>query len=126
MKLITKEIEKALESHPLYSQEGNNNPKVLVKFFNPCGSGSWYVTEAERQDDGDWLFFGLCHIFDAELGYFTLSELESMRLPFCLTIERDMYFDGNLDDAYKNLGIDRPTYDDEKQGEEAFNEVMGW
>lgn len=120
MKLITKEIEKALEAHPLYSQEGNNNPKVLVKFFNPCGAGTWYVTEAEKMGEGDWLFFGLAHIFEAELGYFSLSELVALRLPFGLHIERDLYFEGNLDDAYKDLGIDRPTYDEQEELEEVI------
>ena len=120
MKLITKEIEKALESHPLYSQEGNGNPQVVVKFFNPCGAGSWYITEGEKQDNGDWLLFGLCHIQEAELGYMMLSDLESIRLPFGLTIERDLYWSGNLNDAYKDLGIDT----DEETGEDVFNEVL--
>jgi hypothetical protein len=123
MKLITKEIEKALLSHPLYSQEGNPNPKVVAKFFNPCGAGSWYITEGEKQADGDWLLFGLCHIYDAELGYVTLSELESLQLPFGLTIERDMYWSGTLNDAYKDLGIDT-SKTDEEIGEDVFNEVL--
>lgn len=120
MKLITKEIEKALESQPLYSQEGNPNPQVVVKFFNPCGAGSWYITEGEKKADGDWLLFGLCHIQEAELGYVMLSDLESIRLPFGLTIECDMYWSGTLNDAYKDLGIDRPTYDEQEELEEVI------
>ena len=30
---------------------------------------------------------------DKEFGYFTLKELESIKLPFGLTIERDIYFE---------------------------------
>lgn len=123
MKLITKEIEKALLSHPLYSQEGNDNPQVVVKFFNPCGAGSWYITEGEKQDNGDWLLFGLCYIQEAELGYVMLSDLESIRLPFGLTIERDMYWSGTLNDAYKDLGIGT-SKTDEEIGEDVFNEVL--
>ena len=92
MKLITKTIEKKLESHPLYSTDGNTVKDVLVKFFNPCGAGTWYVFEAEKHGN-DWEFFGLVDLYEKELGYFTLSELESLKLPFGLSIERDMYFD---------------------------------
>lgn len=91
MKLITKEIEKALLKNPLYSHEGEmTNAKVIVKFFNPWGIGRWFVTEAEKQGD-DWLFFGYVQLHENEWGYFRLSELESVKLPFGLKIERDAY-----------------------------------
>lgn len=94
MKLITKEIEKRLVKHPLYSQDGKGkDAKVICKFFNPCGRGTWYVLEAEKQANGDWLFFGLVDLYEREYGYFTLSQLQEIRLPFGLHIERDMYFD---------------------------------
>ena len=91
MKLITKAIEKKLLNTPLYSTDGNTVKDVLVKFFNPCGAGTWYVFEAKKNGN-DWEFFGLVDLYEKELGYFTLSELESIRLPFGLSIERDMYF----------------------------------
>lgn len=93
MKLITKAIENKLLKHPLYSTDGKNEKDVLVKFFNPCGIGTWYVFEAEKNGD-DWMFFGLVDLHEKELGYFTLSELESVKLPFGLSIERDKYFEG--------------------------------
>ena len=92
MKLITKAIEKKLENTPFYSTDGNSVKEVLVKFFNPAGIGTWYVFEAKKYGD-DWEFFGLVDLYEKELGYFTLSELESLKLPFGLTIERDKYFD---------------------------------
>jgi Protein of unknown function (DUF2958) len=96
MKLLTKAIEAKLLKTPLYSTEKRNVAPILVKFFNPCGSGSWYVLEAERLEDGDWRFFGLVEGLggENELGYFVLSELASVRLRFNLRIERDLYFDG--------------------------------
>ena len=93
MKLITKAIENKLLKHPLYSTDGKNEKEVLVKFFNPCGIGTWYVFEAQKNGD-DWTFFGLIDLYEKELGYFTLGELESVKLPFGLTIERDKYFEG--------------------------------
>ena len=99
MKLITKEIEKRLAKAPLYSTEENAEKKIICKFFNPYGSGTWYVFEGERQENGDWLFFGLVELHDKELGYFTLSQLENVRIGwFGGKIERDKYFDG----IYKN------------------------
>lgn len=95
MKLITKQIEKLLAKYPLYSQDGKGSEAVAVcKFFQPNGSYTWYVTEGEKQEDGDWRFFGLVeNIYGKEFGYFTLKELESIRLPFGLRIERDIYFE---------------------------------
>lgn len=37
-------------------------------------------------------FFGLVDGFEKELGYFSLSELESVKGPLGLKIERDLYF----------------------------------
>ena len=94
MKLITKAIEKKLENTPFYSTDGNFVKEVLVKFFNPCGAGTWYVFEAKyNKTTNDWEFFGLVDLYEKELGYFTLKQLESIKLPFGLTIERDKYFD---------------------------------
>ena len=94
MKLITKELEKKFEKYPLYSQDGQGDKaKIICKFFNPCGVGTWYVMEAEKQEDNDYLFFGYVDLLEKELGYFYLSELQNLKLPFGLTIERDMYFD---------------------------------
>ena len=76
----------------MYSQESNPNPTVQLKYFTPWGNWTWYVLEAEKQEDGDFLFFGFVVGHDAELGYFTLSELTSTKGPFGLKIERDLYF----------------------------------
>ena len=97
MKLLTKEIIENLKKHPLYSTDGKDKKECIVKFFNPMGSGTWYVFEGQEQEDGDWLFFGLVDLFEKELGYFTLSELQSVNLPFGMGIERDMYFEGLYD-----------------------------
>ncbi|MBQ9639144.1 MAG: DUF2958 domain-containing protein [Bacteroidales bacterium] len=101
MQLLTKSIEKALTKTPLYSQENNPDPKIIVKFFNPCGIGTWYITEGEKQDDGDWLLFGLCCMQQPELGYVLLSDLQKQRSAYGLTIERDRYFNGTMSKAMR-------------------------
>lgn len=94
MKLLTEEIISQFEAHPIGSQDGKGlYAEVLVKYFNPCGSGTWLITEAEREGD-DWRLYGYCHIFEWEWGYLLLSELESLRLPFGLGVERDLYTGG--------------------------------
>ena len=92
MELLTEEIIERFKEYPLYSQDGKGmDSVVLVKYFNPCGSGTWYITEAEETESDDWLLFGYCHIHCWEWGYVLLSELQNLKLPFCLSIERDLY-----------------------------------
>lgn len=64
-----------------------------VKFFNPLGEGVWLATELDA--DGDTLF-GLADLGEPELGYFSLEEITSVRLPFGLGIERDILFSGDF------------------------------
>ncbi|MBO5021414.1 MAG: DUF2958 domain-containing protein [Clostridia bacterium] len=92
MNLLTDEIKELFKQYPLYSQDGKGmDSVVLVKYFSPITSGTWLITEAEEQPDGDWLLFGYCHISCWEWGYVMLSELQNLKLPFGLTIERDLY-----------------------------------
>lgn len=102
MKLITKAIEEKLLKHPLYSQEKNPNPEILVKFFTPWAGWTWYVTEGNKEEN-DWLFFGYVEGQENELGYFRLSELQEVKGPFGLKIERDLYFEGkHLNDVKRS------------------------
>ena len=94
MELMTKEIAKIIPK--LGSCEEIENPEIVVHYFNPFGSGDWYVLEGEEQNNGDWLFFGyvkspLSPDFD-EYGYFTLAELKSVKIFGDCGIERDMYW----------------------------------
>lgn len=92
MMLMTKELETTLKKYPIGSQDGKGeDADVIVKYFNPCGAGTWLITEGEKQENGDWLLFGYCHIFEWEWGYVMLSELENVKLPFGLSIERELY-----------------------------------
>lgn len=93
--LMTKELEKQLQKYPIGSQDGKGmDAKVLVKYFNPLGGGTLLITEGEKYENGDWLLFGYFHIFEWEWGYVLLSELESVKLPFGLSIERELYVTG--------------------------------
>ena len=95
MKLLTKDIEEKLKEYPLGSQDGKlGNSKVIAKFFNPTGVGTWYIIEGKLLENGDAEMFGYCNLGDdelAEFGTVMLSELESIQLPMGMTIERDLY-----------------------------------
>jgi Protein of unknown function (DUF2958) len=91
---------------PLYSQDHERDPLVVVKYFDPVGSWTWYATEGSPVDDDgyrdtdkptvDYLLFGLVVGFEPELGDFSLHELktakEGLRGLSALPIERDIYF----------------------------------
>lgn len=95
MKLINKELEIKFEKYPIYSQDGKNTKTVIVKYFTPWAGWTWYITEAEKQGE-DWLLFGYvvsglgedCN----EWGYVSLNELQSIKGPFGLGVEIDLYF----------------------------------
>lgn len=87
MKLLTKEIRKKLP--PLYSQKEKGQKAIAhVKFFTPDSSWTWYATEF----DGEDTFFGLVDGHVMELGYFSMAELQTVRGPMGLPIERDLYW----------------------------------
>jgi len=88
MKLITEKLRSSIPKLGEQEELGNN-AVIHVKFFDPTGSWTWFATEF----DGEDTFFGLVHGFEKELGYFSLSELQSVRGRFGLGIERDLHFD---------------------------------
>ena len=99
MKLWTKEIERKAEQFPIGSQDGKGlDATVFVKFFNPYGTGSWLITESEKQENGDYLLFGYCHLFEWEWGYVLLSEILNTKVNVfgCqMPLERDLYIGDN-------------------------------
>ena len=121
MELLTKELEKRFEEFPLGSQDGKLGlAKVIVKYFNPCGVGTWLITEGQRTDDGDFEMFGYCHLGDddnAELGYVRLSELQAITGPLGIGIERDLYFDEDctLENAIYKQGFKVPKFLDTEE-----------
>ncbi len=89
MELLPPEVRAVLPK--LYTQDGNRDPIVQVKFFTPGSNWTWYATEGEPDGD-DFRFFGYVIGFEREWGYFMLSGLQSARGPFGLAIERDLFF----------------------------------
>jgi len=59
----------------------------VVKLFNPCGIGTWLLTELDPENPD--IAFGLCDLGCPELGSVSIAELESVRGPLGIGIERD-------------------------------------
>ena len=96
MKLFPKEIRETVPD--LYAQDGKGGKAVVnVKFFAPSSSWTWYVVGGEPMLDEsgkeqDFRFFGLVDGHEKEFGDFLLSELEEVRGPMGLPIERDLHW----------------------------------
>jgi len=89
MKLLTKEILERLPA--LGSLDGvDDDPVVQVKFFTPWSNWTWLAIEFDPKTG---IFFGLVSGFELEWGNFSLAELEEVRGPGGLRIERDLYFE---------------------------------
>ena len=95
MKLLTKEIRKKLPQ--LYAQDGKGGKAVVYcKMFTPDSQFTWWILEGSPIiDDGvevDFQFFALVEGHCRELGYVNLSQLQSVKGPMGLPIERDLYW----------------------------------
>ena len=64
----------------------------VVKLFTPDANCTWLLTELDPEDPD--IAFGLCDLGLGfpELGAVRISELESIRGPMGLPVERDLYF----------------------------------
>lgn len=88
MKLLTKAIIAALPA--LYTTQHSTDPTVHLKLFAPWGDATWFITEYDGKDT----LYGYAYINgEGEMGYMSLSELESVTAWFGLKIERDIHFD---------------------------------
>lgn len=91
---------------PVYATEKTADPTVFIKLFTPDSNWTWYILEHSAEDR---LCFGLVVGHETELGYFSLAELEEVRGPIGLRIERDLHFQP------KPLSEVRKTLDDRRQ-----------
>ena len=94
MKLLTKANRTQLEANARKTEiEGEDDHRPVVKLFDPCGAATWLLTEIE----GD-IAFGLCDLGmgSPELGSVSITELEAIKGPLGIGIERDMYFEAEM------------------------------
>ncbi len=70
--------------------ESELEPMAMLKFLTPDSSWTWYVVEYDPEQR---ICFGLVIGYEREFGYFSLEELEQVRGPMGLPIERDLHFE---------------------------------
>ncbi len=103
MKLLTDDIRTRLIANGRKNAERLADPAnedgethdfwPVVKLFNPCGAGTWLLTELDPEEPD--IAYGLCDLGMGcpELGSVRISELESVRLMGgALGIERDIHW----------------------------------
>jgi hypothetical protein len=92
-KLITDEQRAQLLANGRQSLDNENfDPPPVVKLFTPDAGATWLLTEIDPNDHDH--AFGLCDLGQGfpELGYVNLAELQSVRGPLGLPVERDLHF----------------------------------
>ncbi len=97
MKLLTKPLraqllENGRRQGPLRGTTDELDFVPIVKLFTPDANCTWLLTELDPEDAD--IAFGLCDLGLGfpELGSVRISELESVRGPMGLPVERDLYF----------------------------------
>lgn len=90
---FTETIRQELLTNGARSAAGEvNDPIPVVKLFTPDANATWLLTEIDP--DNPDIAFGLCDLgLDCpELGSVSLKEIESLRGPLGLPVERDQYY----------------------------------
>ncbi|MGB3899086.1 MAG: DUF2958 domain-containing protein [Mesorhizobium sp.] len=89
--LLTFELRTHLRRNADLSAQREQDHRPVVKFFTPDAQATWLFTELAP--DGDTLF-GLCDVGHGtpELGYASLAEIQALRGPMRLLVERDRHF----------------------------------
>lgn len=88
MPLLT---DKEIEQLPaLYSTENDKDPLCQIKLFTPDSNFTWFIIEIDDKDRVTC--FGYVVGLESELGYFNLEEIEAVRGPLGLIVERDTSF----------------------------------
>jgi len=92
MKLLTKALIKQLPTLEATAELGIEESTAYVKIFNPMGNHQWFLTAYDPEEN---MAFGYVNLNDpqmAELGYISMQELEEIKLPFGMGLERDRGF----------------------------------
>jgi hypothetical protein len=95
MKLFTNEIEAKLV------EAGYNNTRPICKLFTPWTNCTWLITGKEDEIYYGWADLGMQCVEWG--GLFSREEVEDIRGPFGLTIERDLHWKDDPTVDYSTL-----------------------
>jgi hypothetical protein len=95
--LITPELRILLLANGHTARENPHfDPRPVLKWFNPCGTATWLITELDPHDED--IAYGLADLGlgSPEIGHLSVRELASIRLMGgALGIERDRFWRAN-------------------------------
>jgi hypothetical protein len=93
MQIIPDDIRAELLLNGAITARGNgHNPFLVVKLFTPDAGATWLLTELEPEYPDFAFGLGDFGLGSAELGYISITELQSVRGKLGLQIERDLHF----------------------------------
>lgn len=101
MKLLLDEHRARMLANGKFNRDLTNSGKdesdfePVVKLFCPWGAATWLLSELDPEDND--IAFGLCDLGMGcpELGSVRISEIEELKGPMGLRIERDIHFKAN-------------------------------
>ena len=76
-RLITPQLEKALQNYPLYSQDGKKKDALCIAVLS-IGNIRWYIMEGQPEGN-DFTFYGIvAGLQETEYGYMSANEMASI------------------------------------------------
>jgi len=96
--LIPQEILKTIPN--LYETQDLEDPICHIKLFTPDANFTWYIIESSIDED---ICYGYVKGLEAELGYFSLNEIQQIRGSLNLPVEIDSSFKPTLLSVVKSL-----------------------
>ena len=85
-----------LKSHKLpalyATDKQGDNAVARVKWFDPCGSFTWYVLEYNEEENVVFAFVTSSMCPEGEYGYTSVAEVESVKNRMGLHMERDLHW----------------------------------
>lgn len=78
---------------PLYATNNDPDPIVHIKLFTPDSSFTWYLLEYSPELGIVYVYVTSYMCPEGEHGYVSLEEMQELRGPLNLPIERDLHFD---------------------------------
>ena len=84
---MTKEIKE--QATKQYDKGSDMEQMVVAKYFDAMGDWKWFLMNMDKDEDYCW---GIVEGNEVEMGSFSMRELEGIKRPFGLGIERDLHF----------------------------------
>ena len=78
-RLMTPQLEEALNGFPLYSQDGKGSNAICRAIF-ALGSVRWFILEGQKENDDIVLFGIVVGLMEDEYAYVSLNELSEVAI----------------------------------------------